>query len=333
MPKVVVKGESVYKCTTCFRSIRVPTNREGLDVLQRCMITHGCLGKLHRVTTTKDINETPAFPPEVENVQDWFQRKILYDHQQPVQSQTWTVKHQLSSRPNVHVFVNRLINGIETLVKIDPIKQITIDLNTLQLVFSMAESGIAQCIAQASQNTTNAGTQSGPRLTVPPTQITSNVGEITLATISTIPLIGIALTFRTSGTSSDVTIEYAGIDNTPSVASAWVGATKAIIDGKTYNIRSFNITTTPLAPPYFAAGAIPKGSTFFISSINGHAPEKGECLLLLSSNPHAVVDRIYTQYIDTFSIDHMLPELYYSSGVAYSSTGIIKSTYPSILVV
>lgn len=332
MPKVVVKGESVYKCSVCARSVRVPTNRQGLDVLQRCNITHNCLGKLSRVFTAKDINATPAFPPEVQGVTDWFQRRVFFTHQQPVQSQTWTIKHNLASRPTVYVYVNRVVDGEEQLVKVDPKTETTIDLNTVRVTFDVAESGLAQCISLTSQNSTNPASTE----TVVETsdfQLSSDTGEISIATLSTASLIGIAFTFRTSGTEIDTVIDYAGIDDTPSVESPWAGASRAVINGQLYTIRSFNLTKTPLAPTYFAAGAIPNGSTFFVSSFNSAPPTTGQCLFLLGRAPYATVDRIFDRYIDAATISSDTPEFYYTTGKAFTSPEIIRTTYPPILVV
>lgn len=333
MPKVVVKGESIYKCSVCSRSVRVPTNKQGLDVIQRCIITHNCQGKLSRVTIAKEINETPAFPPEVQGVPDWFQRRVLYTHEQPVQSVTWTIHHNLATRPKIYVYVNRLVDGEETLVKVDPKTETTIDLNTVEVTFDLPESGLAQCIALASQNSTNPTALAPTVVSSDAFQLTSDTGELTIATLSSAPLVGIGLTYRTSGTEIDITIDYAGIDNTPSVGSPWAGSSRAVINGQVYTIRSFNITQTPLAPTYFAAGAIPNGSTFYVSTFSNAPPTPGQCLFLLGRAPYATVDRIFDRYIDAAAVSAIAPELFYTTGKGFAAQSVIRSTYPPILVV
>lgn len=333
MPKVVVRGESVYKCTVCARSIRVPTNKQGLDVLQRCNITHGCQGKLRRVTITKEINETPAFPPEVQGVQDWFQRKLFYVHDQSVQSSTWTLKHNLANKPKVHVFVNRVIDGVEQLVSIEPTSEIVIDLNTIQLTFSTVESGIAQCIALSSQNATNPLSTAPTSVSSEPYQITNNNAELTIATLSDDPLVGIAVTYLTASALVDVTIEYVGVASFPASTSPWAGVETAVINGKKYTLRSFNLMTTPLAPAFFEAGAIPDGSQFFISNFQGGTPKLGQCLILLGKSPYATVDKITDKYIDVSQISTTSPEMFYATGKGYAAQTVIKQTYPPILVV
>ena len=331
MPKVVVKGESVYKCSVCTRSTRVPTNKYGLDVVQRCIITHECQGKMQRVRIISEINNTPAVPPEVEGVQDWFQRAVLHTHTQPVQSTKWVVKHNLASQPRVHVHVNRVVDGVTVLTKVTPLSEVTIDLNTIELTFSTPESGQAQCVALASRNTVNP-----PAVTTDTTastiQISSNAGEITIATLSDSPTITVSLTYLASSTTIPVTIEYVGVDGSASIDSPWVGAATVVINGRRYTVRSFNLINTPLAPSFFATGVVASGAAFYVSAINGLAVSPAQCLMLLATSPFAAVDRITNQYIDVSGVSSTAPELYYSVGKAFASSTVVKSTYPHILV-
>lgn len=333
MAKVVVRGESVYQCDVCTRSVRVPTIKEGLEVLSRCIITYNCQGKLHRLTQAKDINDTPAFPPEVQGIQDWFQRKVLYTHEQPVQAATWTIKHNLANKPVLHVYVNKVVDGVETLVTEQPATITTIDLNTTQLTFDVAVSGLVQCVSLASQNATNPGSTAVTAVSTDAVQITSDSGELTIATLIPTALVGVAVSYITSSTNVNVSIEYSSVDNVPSVESPWVGVSIAVINGKKYTVRSFNLTETPLAPAYFAAGLVPNGSAMFISNIGNAAVAPGDALVLLGTSPYASVDRVYDRYIDLGSVNQQTPELYYQAGKGFAQPSIIKSTYPPILVV
>lgn len=107
MAQILIKGESVYKCDTCNRKIRVATARDGIDVVQRCTITFGCKGKLLRVRDTKEVNDTPAFPEEIPGVRDWFQRRVVYTHNQPIRTKMWIIKHNLQNKPIVYAYVSR----------------------------------------------------------------------------------------------------------------------------------------------------------------------------------------------------------------------------------
>lgn len=104
MAQILIKGETVYKCDECMRRIRVLTAREGIDVVNRCTITYGCKGRLHKVKSVEEANSTPAFPTEVPGVQDWFQRRVEYTHNQPIKSKVWIIKHNLANKPAVYCY-------------------------------------------------------------------------------------------------------------------------------------------------------------------------------------------------------------------------------------
>lgn len=107
MTQILIKGESVYQCDTCNRKQRVTTARDGIDVVQRCTITFGCKGKMLRVKDMKEINTTPAFPEEIPGVRDWFQRRVVYTHNQPIRTKMWTVKHNLQNKPIVYAYITQ----------------------------------------------------------------------------------------------------------------------------------------------------------------------------------------------------------------------------------
>lgn len=324
MAKILSKGESVYECDVCKRRVRVPTNRVGLDVIQRCTITANCRGKLHRVLLSKDINETPAFPPEVVGVQDWFQRRVLYTHEQPVQSATWRVNHELANKPNVYVYVQRYVNGVETNVETNNFTIRVVDKDTLELVFDQAEQGLVQCITSASQNSTNPNTSAG--ITADTSDIVITVtGELTIATLDDSTTVDMQWTFNSPSSSTPQSIGYVGI-NAPSYKSPWASASTVVINGRQYVVRSFNIVTSGPAPLYFGTGLVSSGSTMAITT----KPAAGEFLILLSTPPHGSVDRTMNKYIDVSTLSS--PKLYYNLGEVYAPTSVIKNTYPPIIV-
>lgn len=330
--KVVVKGESVYECDQCTRRVRVPSNKQGIDILQRCIITYGCRGSLRRLTQAKDINSTPAFPPEVEGVQDWFQRQVFYEHVQPVDAQVWTVVHNLANRPIFHAFTYTLDNGKKVLVANENFSVRTIDMNTSELTFSSSVSGLVQAITLSSQNTTN------PEVTNASNasdlfQVTTDSGELTIATKSTLvdgwndPLVSITVVY---GTTSPVTITYANVDDTPSIDSPWVGGQRVVANGKNFLLRSFNIVNTLPAPSHFANGEIPNGTPFRISKINNTSVGPGDVLVALGKSPFAAVDRITDKYVDAGRTDVTFT---YDTGKAYVTSQQVKPIYPFITVV
>ena len=113
-------GETVYQCDVCKRRNRVPTNKYSVDVIQRCIITKNCLGKLHKILTTAEANDVSAITPSLPDTKDWVQRRVYYLHEQAIEDSVWIVRHGLANRPSVQVFVEQLVDGVEELVEVDP---------------------------------------------------------------------------------------------------------------------------------------------------------------------------------------------------------------------
>lgn len=333
MNQVVVKGESVYQCDVCTRKVRVPTNRFGVDVLQRCNITQHCKGKLHRVLLKKDINNTPAFAPEIQGLNDWFQRKVLFTHTQTIETAVWTVNHGLGNQAVLHTFVNRQgVNGQVTLEQEDPVSTRIIDLDTVELTFLQPRSGTVQCVSLTSPNVANAGST---KVIVPdtlPLQLTNNTADIAIATLSSANVIDITVEYKSSGT-DPVEVEYVNIGSVPSLTSPWVGVRKVVVNGKRYTVRSFNLQTTANGAVAFEAGLIPSGSTFKIQAVNGNSIAQHDVLFLFANAPFASVDRIYDKFADAAMVSTSDPEMYIDSGKGYCRLSAVKSVYPAILVV
>lgn len=325
------RGENVYECDTCARRNRVPENKFGMDVLPNCNITLGCLGKLRRVFNARDINLTPAIPPEVPGVNDWFQRRSLYTHTQQIADSEWLIKHDLANKPVVHAYVNKIIDGETQLVTEEPTLITTVDLNTTLLTFPTPYSGIAQCISLATQNITNPDA-TNPVVPVAQTvQMTSDAGELTIATLDDSPAVGLTLSYIThQGT---VNIDYINVDNIVSVDSPWVNARQAIIAGRKYTLRSFNLTTTPLAQTVFSRGLIPSGTGFYINTIGSQPVTPGSVLILLGKSPYTAIDRVLDKYVDAYYVDKTSPQTLFDTGKGFALPTIVKKTYPSILVV
>lgn len=324
--QIHTKGDTVYRCDTCSRKIRVPTNRHSFDVVQRCIITKNCVGKMHKVFTRKEANEVSSIADDVPNISNWFQRKVFYSHTQSIEKDTWTIIHNLANKPMLQVFVYQLVDNAETLVEVQPSAVEVVDSNTIIVRFPRAYKGVVQCVATASANTIN------PSIAVEVEETTAftltNNGEITIATLDSTSPVTRKLSYKAGST---VEIEYNNIDDQPSLLSSWVGSSAVYIGGRKYTVRSFNIRSHPNAAAIFAAGTITNGSQVWFSG--GVSAQSGENLILLGQSPFAPVDKIVNRYVDVASISLTQPELTYKSGEITCNTSIIKSTYPHIYIV
>ena len=172
----------VYKCDTCKREKEFARDIKGLDTLQNCTITHGCRGQLYHKQLLPDYLRA-SFPDDVSGLEDWLQRKVLYNHTQGIERDNWLVIHNLGTFPSIQVFVNRPIEGNEdNQEELLPSDIEIIDNNTLLLKFDRPWAGIAQLVTrQSDPNLLNPIVTELPTTTTNLTQI-SNAGEITIAT-------------------------------------------------------------------------------------------------------------------------------------------------------
>lgn len=325
MPPIFSRGDHVYQCDTCNRRVRVPANDRGLDVIQRCIITNDCPGKLHKVLLRKDINNTPASTPKVAGVQDWAQRRVLFDYVQSIEDTEWIINHNLGSIPTLQVFINKDTSDGEISVETLDYTLTVTDLNTIAITFENAQSGVAQCIAHASANTTNPQ-QPTPAVAVSNVLI-SNSGILTIATLETTPptaLVDVTILFKNPVDNSITEYTFADVDAIPDAESPWAGAYQVMVAGRTFDVRTFDVTTE---------GPIVSGSQMTIQIGGMLTQEYKKNLILLGKPPYAVPDRITDKYIDLAAIGTVQPELYYAGGEVWCATSKIRQVYPPIMVV
>lgn len=333
MSQVVVRGETIYECSVCARKTRVPTNRYSLDVMQRCNITQHCKGSLHKVTLVREINSTPAFPPEVAGIQDWFQRKILYTHQQSIESKVWIIEHNLGTKPVIHAYVHTLVGDTVELVEQDPALIEIIDLNNIRLTFARPSSGLVQAVALTSANEVNPDALKPVVAIAGELQMSTDVGEVAIATLDGSATITLDVTFITGTNIPNVDVHYEDIDNTTSVSSPWTSVRKVVVNGRRYTVRSFNIATQPNAFVSFNAGLVPSGSALIVKKINNVDIKQHDVLFLSAKTPFTYVDRIYDRYVDPVLLTPTDPELYWENGKVFCKPKGIKQVYPAIYVV
>ncbi len=146
----------VFRCTDCDREIQIIEQPKGLETIGRCVITNKCRGNLYRVDRKQDF-VVGQFPPDVTGLTNYIQRNVVYDHNQAITEDVWTVLHNLGVNPSVQVLVDReeIIDGavVVTRIEIEPESITLIDENILTIQFDRPEAGIAQIIARSTAAT------------------------------------------------------------------------------------------------------------------------------------------------------------------------------------
>jgi len=236
-----------YQCTVCKRQNNLVQFQEGLDWIGHCNITLGCRGTLYQVEVHPDYVRA-QLPADVVGLQNWVQRKVLFNFTQSIARTTWTINHDLGTAPAVEVYINApTTSNPNNQVQILPedINYITDD--TLTLTFTQAYSGIAQCIARSSNPDILNPRPQPPVVTTTPTIQLSNQGILTIATriatVGTPTNVTLTLQYALGSNSNATDITYTA-SSSPSDLSPWADTSVVIIKGKTYTVRTFNIQST-----------------------------------------------------------------------------------------
>ena len=326
----------VYNCDTCKREIELTQNTTGLDTLQRCVITHGCRGKLYQVRVHPDYIRG-ATPTNVPGLDNWIPRRLLHNHTQPIARQTWNIQHNLGTLPTLEVFVNRPTeDDPDHVEEIQPTDFRIIDPNNVQLYFDRAWKGFAQLMARQSDPKLLNPIQQEPEVEIPIVPI-SNRGEITLAVLKQsasfgipAPIINLQITYNTPVGTVPI-IEYAP-DDSPSILSAWRNFNEVIIRGKVYTVYSFNGVTTSMTN-----GDITNGSTFGFTGVDRNPTSTistinpTEMLILLARPGQTIVDKIVDKFIDVTA--DPTPGIFpfvFNNGEFVATPDAVDSTYPFI---
>lgn len=318
----------VYQCDVCNRQTLLPQSIGGLNQLPNCVITLGCLGKLRKVANQTNRTQLLKNSAEVSGLTDWVQRNALYTHIQSISSTQWIIKHNMNNNPTVHLYKqfdnSDVLNNVLFADRIEPI-----DPNTTAVYFSTPTSGVAQCVNLRSTNVINPNPLEVVVQKQSTMMLSSDSGEITIATLLSDQTVSLTLNFVNQSTPTY--ISYLGITNVPSIQSPWIGSNIAIINGRQYTIRSFNLTQNRAAQQVFNTGMIPNGTPWFVSGYNNLPVERNQVLMLLGNSPNTAVDRITDRYVDSYDISSITPEVYYDNNKGYVQPSIIRQTYPQIL--
>jgi hypothetical protein len=243
-------------------------------------------------------------PPPVLGLEDYVQRRVLFNHTQTIARDEWDIVHDLGTSPSVQVFVNRPTsedpdNTIEILEQ----DQEIVSPDELILRFDRPETGIAQLIARQSDPILLRPLQVLFEPTIPPQRLTAS-GELTIATLDTTvgvePLITIEVEFQIAG--GGIAIFTYTADDQPSIVSPWVGVNKVIIVGKSYTVRSFPIINAEVLR------LTTNGSTFQFTGVdpngivNFQPINANDMFILLADPPFENVDIIEDEAIDVADV-------------------------------
>jgi hypothetical protein len=323
----------LYKCDTCKREVGKPQNPKGLEIINRCVITLGCRGKLYQENVLEDFvrGELPA---DVIGLDSWQQRRMLYNHTQLKSESTWRIEHNLGTVPVVSIFVDSPTSeDNNNQIEVKPQDVIYVSSDITDIVFETPETGIAQLVARSSD----------PQLFQPSEVVTavdtttqvSSSGELTLATrVASSPpeKIHIQLMYTTP-TGIEIPLTYT-VDDSPAALSPWTSSNRVLIQGKLYKVRSFN--PIKLATQ---TGAIPDGSSVrFLGynpdvSHNDITPLSDDLVfILMASYPYASVDTIRDRIIDAndLSTTSATKQMVYTSGELAVTAASIQDVHPAI---
>jgi len=314
----------VYRCDTCKRTKEIQQNITGLETIQRCTITHGCRGKMHQTDVYEDFVRG-RLPQPVSGLNDWQQRKMLFNHIQNITRNEWTIPHYMGTSVAVSVFVDSpTTENPNAREKITPTDTIIISKDEIILVFDRAYSGIAQLVARSSGTDIYQPTTSTTTQTEQFTQLTGN-GTLSIATREKTNNVKLKLQFQLINTVHEVEYEF---DSQPSINSPWVNYSNILIHNNVYQVRSINAIVNEM----YIGESVVNGTPFNIVEIDegsGYRPiESNDAVVLLATSPFEVHDKTTDQYIDCYDFTDY--KAYYNAGELYVADTTIQTIYPPI---
>lgn len=332
-----------YKCNVCKREIKKLENKSGLTVFSRCIITDGCRGNLNKISVDPD-NIRESFPAPVSGIQDWFPRRVFYEHNQNVPSREWIVDHNLSVNPTVSVFSND--SGVISELNQDDYTVSIIDKNSISIAFSSPINGIAHCLAKTS-------IPNKPSFIVPDVplnQVTGNgffvfaVPQLITKSENTMQ----SVPFNTLNETIQIEIEVIKPNEEPVTCfeeldgdlndTAWQGWDTVLVrNRRKYNLKAKSIDDFRTFSDIQSLDEdIPNGTIIrFLRIDYGDGvwqviPSRG-LFMFLSEEPHQSVDKIKDNLID---IGEMLGSkndfFVYRDGEVFVDVDNIEVTYPNI---
>lgn len=320
-----------FRCDTCRRFIELQRSKKSLETINRCVITHGCRGRMYQTKIFQDFIRGKPLVDEI-GLDNWLQRRILFDFVQKIENTSWLIVHDLGSIPSVQVLVNTpTLENPKLTTEIIPNNIKHIDEDTTILEFDRPRSGSAQLIARTSDpDLLNAGVQS----------LVTPLADIQISAKSEF---SIATKIETVGSNSNITIvlEYQSplggsfvipypADDQPALDSPWRDFNRILVGGKAYTVRSFDGIVGEIVQ-----GLIITGSTFKVTRIDPLGGSvfrdivSGEVLFLIGKPPFTVFDKRTDIFIDVFNTSSVSPFMY-AEAEFFAKADTIRTTYPPI---
>lgn len=295
-----------YQCNRCNRIIDIKKNPKQLDIFNRCIITANCRGEMFVVKNIIGKVDTSYYD-------EWTQKKQLYNFNQNILQQIWTINHKLNDFVSIVVYTydknNNLVKSLEGVVGGYTI--IYSDKATIKIKFEKECVGTVQCIV------TNHTKYRNKTVTVSNSYTKVSSEKILTVAIHshfhdenpTLPPIKIM-----SGISENDFNYRLSLDAT----SAWRHNGTVHIYGNNFHIYSITIKTD-IADSLYSLNTIVESSD--LNQILSY---------ILLSNSNDPVDRIYNKIIN-------IDDLSYGNNMVKNnellcSSSIIKDCYPNIIV-
>lgn len=340
-----------YKCNVCKREVELLENQQGLTIVGRCVLTNGCMGKMHPLARNPyNVRESyNYFDSELSELYEFNNRNKFFRHDQINANTIWRIRHNLNNHPFVVVFINT-DDGIE---KLDNSSYTINYVDANNLIINLSNvSGVAHCIARTSNKdsvSSSINIEEMTQVTVGgtfsfaiPKLLTKFDGTPTVTPTPTLPLdlydigdIELEIGITKPNEEEVVCFESVPVDQ---VTSPWIGTNEIMIrNRRNYYVKMKNIlqfTTFDNANLTFSD--IPNGTKIRFIRINygtgieQSIPSRG-AFILLSRTPHKIPDKTLDKLLDLGEIiDTEFWYMTYIDGEVYINSSAIETTYPAI---
>jgi len=310
----------IYQCNRCKRTIQLPQNEQGLEVVGKCIITESCHGDLvfQKVLQTY---KTGQATPLAAGLEDWVQRKVLFTFDQTLKDTIWKVDHGLGVNPSVKTFVFDN-NGV--LIQKDPISIVFNDSNNLTITFADQETGVAQCIARSTAPF--GGNIQTVTPAVPPVALSTN-GILTIATPDLTNAATMVMQFLSPTTFAPLGTANFVFSLIPSISPPWGDVDTISIAGLVYKVQTVDIQAA------VDALSLPDATPFYITSVTTTVPiALSDVILLLGNTPFSLVDKNLVQIIKASAIENAQDarKAFETKANLFVQASLLQQTYPPI---